>query len=115
MNYLKSSKFKGNIKGTGAINKFEHYRDFYNGLFFEEFFRLYSYNEIIFSITNYYLEHFQMYKLVYEGDTINKYTTSYDIVRIISTYYNLSYNQVKEDFILCYNIICDEYYKDKVW
>lgn len=114
LDYLKASKFKGNIKGTGAIKKFEHYRDFYNGLFFEEFFRLYSYNEIIFSITNYYLEHFQMYKLVYENDTINKHTSSYDIVHIISTYYNLSYKQVKEDFILCYNIECDEHYKDKV-
>lgn len=114
LNYLKASKFKGHIKGTGAIKKFEHYRDFYNGLFFEEFFRLYSYNEIIFSITDYYLEHFQMYNLVYENDTINKHTSSYDIVHIISTYYNLSYKQVKEDFILCYNIVCDEHYKDKI-
>ncbi len=114
LDYLKASKFKGNIKGTGAIKKFQHYRKFYNGLFFEEFFRLYSYNEIIFSITEYYLEYFQMYKLVYEKDTINKYTSSYDIISIISTYYNLPYNQVKEDIILCYNIICDEYYQDKV-
>ena len=55
-----------------------------------------------------------MYKLVYENDTINKHTSSYDIVHIISTYYNLSYKQVKEDFILCYNIECDEHYKDKI-
>lgn len=114
LDYLKLSKFTKNIKGTGAIKKFQHYRKFYNGLFFEEFFRLYSYNEIIFSITEYYLEYFQMYKLVYEKDTINKYTSSYDIISIISTYYNLPYNQVKEDIILCYNIMCDEYYQDKV-
>ena len=74
----------------------------------------YSYNEIIFSITTYYLEHFQMYKLVYEKDTINKYTSSYDIIHIISTYYNLSYNQVKEDVMIAYNLLCDEYYKDKI-
>lgn len=114
LDYLKASKFKGNIKGTGTIKKFEHYRDFYNGLFFEEFFRLYSYNEIIFSITTYYLDHFQMYKLVYEKDTINKHTSSYDIISIICTYYNLSYNKVKGDIMIAYNLLCDENYKDKV-
>ena len=55
-----------------------------------------------------------MYKFVYEKDTINNYTSSYDIISSISTYYKLPYNQVKEDFILCYNIKCDEYYKEKV-
>lgn len=114
LDYLKSSKFKGNIKGTGAINKFERYRNFYNGLFFEEFFRLYSYDEIIFSITTYYLDHSQMYKLVYEKDTINKHTSSYDIISIICTYYNLSYNKVKGDIMIAYNLLCDENYKDKV-
>lgn len=114
LDYLKSSKFKGNIKGTGAINKFERYRNFYNGLFFEEFFRLYSYDEIIFSITTYYLDHSQMYKLVYEKDTINKHTSSYDIISIICTYYNLSYNKVKGDIMIAYNLLCDENYKDKI-
>ena len=114
LDYLKASKFKGNIKGTGAINKFERYRNFYNGLFFEEFFRLYSYDEIIFSITTYYLDHSQMYKLVYEKDTINNHTSSYDIISIICTYYNLSYNKVKGDIMIAYNLLCDEYYKDKI-
>lgn len=113
LDYLKASKFKGNIKGTGAINKFERYRNFYNGLFFEEFFRLYSYDEIIFSITTYYLDHSQMYKLVYEKDTINKYTSSYDIISIICTYYNLSYNKVKGDIMIAYNLLCDYSVEDK--
>lgn len=115
LDYLKASKFKGNIKGTGAINKVILFRKIFDGkLYSEEIFRLYSYDKIIFSITNYYLEHFQMYKLVYEKDTINKHTSSYDIMGIISTYYNLSYNQVKEDIMIAYNLLCDEYYKDKV-
>lgn len=113
--YLKTSKFKGNIKkGTGAIIKYCDYISFYKGLFLEEFFTLYSYDKIIFNITDYYLGHFQMYTLLYEKDTINKYTSSYNIISIICTYYNLSYNQVKEDIILCYNILCDKYYKAKV-
>lgn len=116
LNYLKSSKFKdNNINGTGAINKVILFRKIFDGkLYSEEIFKLYSYNEIIFSITNYYLEHFQMYKLVYENDTINKHTSSYDIISIICTYYNLSYNQVKEDVMIAYNLLCDENYKDKV-
>ena len=116
LDYLKASKFKdNNIKGTGAINKVILFRKIFDGkLYSEEIFKLYSYNEIIFSITTYYLEHFQMYKLVYEKDTINKYTSLYDIIHIISTYYNLSYNQVKEDVMIAYNLLCDEYYKDKI-
>lgn len=115
LDYLKASKFKGNIKGTGAINKVILFRKIFDGkLYSEEIFRLYSYNEIIFSITNYYLEHFQIYKITYEKDTINKYTSSYDIMGIISTYYNLSYNQVKEDIMIAYNLLCDKYYKGKV-
>ena len=55
-----------------------------------------------------------MYKLVYEKDTINKYTSSYDIISIIGTYYNLSYNKVKGDIMIAYNLLCDENYKDKV-
>ena len=115
LDYLKASKFKGNIKGSGTINKYDPYIKNFKGVFrSKDVFNLYSYDKIIFSLIDYYLEHFQIYKVTYEKETTNKYTSTYDILYSIATNCKLSYNQVKEDVMIAYNLLCDEYYKDKI-
>lgn len=115
LDYLKASKFKRNIKGSGAINKYDPYLKNFKGVFrSKDAFNLYSYDKIIFSLIDYYLECFQIYKVTYEKETTNKHTSTYDILYSIATNCRLSYNQVKEDVMIAYNILCDEYYKDKI-
>lgn len=115
LDYLKASKFKRNIKGSGAINKYDPYLKNFKGVFrSKDAFNLYSYDKIIFSLIDYYLERFQIYKVTYEKETTNKHTSTYDILYSIATNCRLSYNQVKEDVMIAYNILCDEYYKDKI-
>ena len=115
LDYLRASKFKGNIKGSGAISKIDPYIKNFKGIFrSKDAFNLYSYDKIIFSLTDYYLKCFQIYKVTYEEETTKKYTSTYDILYKVAINYRLSYNQVKEDIMLCYNLLCDEYYKDKV-
>lgn len=115
LDYLKASKFKANIKGTGAINKYDPiYKNFKSVFRSKDAFNFYSYDKIIFSLIDYYLERFQIYKVTYEKETTNKHTSTYDILYNISVYYNLLYNQVKEDVMIAYNLLCDEYYKNKV-
>ena len=114
LDYLKASKFKGNIKGTGTISKIDPYIKNFKGVFrSKEAFNLYSYDKIIFSLTDYYLKCFQIYKVTYEKETTNKYTSTYDILYSIATNCRLSYNQVKEDIMLCYNLLCDYIVEDK--
>lgn len=115
LDYLKASKFKGNIKGSGAINKYDPYIKNFKGVFFvKDAYNLYSYDKIIFSLIDYYLERFQIYKVTYEKETTIKHTSTYDILYSIAINCRLSYNQVREDVMIAYNILCDEYYKYKV-
>lgn len=115
LDYLRASKFKGNVKGTGAISKLDPYIKNFKGVFrSNDAFNLYSYDKIIFSLTDYYLKCFQIYKVTYEEETTKKHTSTYDILYKVAINYRLSYEQVKEDIMLCYNLLCDEYYKDKV-
>jgi len=59
------------------------------------------------------LKCFQIYKVTYEEETTKKHTSTYDILYKVAINYRLSYNQVKEDIMLCYNLLCNCIVEDK--
>lgn len=104
LNYLHLSKFKGNIKGSGTIKEDgTYYKVFKNGMFNSHA----SYKDIIYNLTNTYINNFQMYKLLYNEDTLKNYTHINPVLPNVVEYYNIPYNKVKGDIMLYYNMLCD--------
>lgn len=69
-----------------------------------------SYKDIIYNLTNTYINNFQMYKLLYNEDTLKNYTHINPVLPNVVEYYNIPYNKVKGDIMLYYNMLCDIQY-----